>query len=175
MFSLNQKVVYPGHGVAQVVKIFEKTFSGQIATLCELKFTNKDMTVMVAMDKFEEIGIRTLSSMDHIQNVFTSFIRPAKRLKDQEFYASNWNRRNKEYQNKLKTGSLKNISEVYLDLKNLSLQKELSFGEKNLLQKTELLLIEEISAVENIDTINAIERLRLFSGCLKTPSFEQAL
>ncbi len=165
MFSLNQKVVYPGHGVAKVVKIFEKKFSDQIATLCELKFTNKDMTVMVAMDKFEEIGIRRLSSSEHIHDVFSSFIKPARRIKDQDFYTSNWNRRNKEYQNKLKTGSLKNISEVYLDLKNLSIEKELSFGEKNLLQKTELLLIEEISAVEDLDVVTAMERLRLFSGC----------
>jgi len=164
MVFLNQKVVYPGHGVAQVVKIFEKRISDNIITLCELKFLNKGMTVMVSVDKFEDVGIRPLSSSEHISEVFTSFILPAKRLKDQEFYSSNWNRRNKDYQNKLKTGSLKSISEVYLDLKSLSLQKELSFGEKNLLQKTEALLIEEISAIEALDEVAAIERLRFFCG-----------
>lgn len=164
MVSLNQKVVYPGHGVAQVVKIFERKISDNIITFCELKFFNKGMTVMVAVDKFEEVGIRSLSSSEDISEVFTSFILPAKRLRDQEFYSSNWNRRNKDYQNKLKSGSIKNITEVYLDLKSLSMQKELSFGEKTLLQKTEALLLEEISAVESLDEIAAMERLRFFCG-----------
>lgn len=162
MFSLNQKVVYPGYGVAEVVRIFEKKFRDQIAILCELQFLNKDMTVMVSADKAKEIGVRPLSSTDHINDIFCTFLKPATRLDSLATSSSNWNRRNKEYQNKLRTGSLKDISEIYCDLKYISQQKELSFGEKNLLSKTEALLVEEISAAESLESEKAIERLRGF-------------
>ena len=85
---------------------------------------------------------------------------PDRKLESLELTASNWNRRNKEYQNKLRTGSLRDISEIYRDLKYIACYKELSFGEKNLLSKTESLLAEEISASEDLDGNKAIERLR---------------
>ena len=75
------------------------------------------------------------------------------KIDQHELSASNWNRRNKEYQNKLRTGSLKDISEIYKDLKHIANHKELSFGEKNLLSKTELLLVEEIAAAEEAGRI----------------------
>ena len=162
MFSLQQKVVYPGHGVAQISRIFEKRFGTDKAVFCELKFLKKDMTVMVPMDRAHEVGIRPLSSTDTILLMLETFSVPARKIDQQELTASNWNRRNKEYQNKLRTGSLKDISEIYRDLKNISRYKELSFGEKNLLIKTEALLVEEISAAEQLQENEAIERLRSF-------------
>jgi CarD family transcriptional regulator len=162
MFSLNQKVVYPGHGVAQVVRIFEKKFRDQAVLLCELKFINKDMTVMVSQTKAVEVGVRALSSSEDITTVLESLIIPARKAVPKEIAANNWNRRNKEYQNKLRTGSLKDISEIYRDLKSISSHKELSFGEKNLLQKTEGLLVEEISAAESMEEEKAVEKLRAF-------------
>lgn len=165
MFSLGQKVVYPGYGVAEVARIFEKQVGQSISTFFQLKFTGqnmKDMTVMVPMDRAQEVGIRVLSSSDFINSIFEKFMQPAKKIDQYELSASNWNRRNKEYQNKLRTGSLKDISEIYCDLKHISHQKELSFGEKNLLSKTESLLVEEIAAAENVDKDSAIERLRSF-------------
>ena len=95
MFSLNQKVVYPGHGVAQVVRIFEKKFRDQTVLLCELKFLNKDMTVMVSQTKAEEVGVRALSSSEDITTVFESLITPARKVVPKEIAANNWNRRNK--------------------------------------------------------------------------------
>lgn len=165
MFLLGQKVVYPGYGVAEVTKIFEKKVSESVIKFFQLKFfgqTMKDTTVMVAMDRAKEVGIRPLSSSDFIHTMFETFMAPAKKIDQHELSASNWNRRNKEYQNKLRTGSLKDISEIYRDLKHIANHKELSFGEKNLLSKTELLLVEEIAAAENVDKDTAIERLRSF-------------
>jgi len=162
MFSLQQKVVYPGHGVAQISRIFEKKFGTMKSLFCELKFLKKDMTVMVPMDRAHEVGIRALSSSEHIVTMLAALTVPARKIDQQELTASNWNRRNKEYQNKLRTGSLKDISEIYRDLKHISRYKELSFGEKNLLSKAEDLLVEEISAADNIQEDSAIERLRSF-------------
>ena len=98
---------------------------------------------------------------------------PAKKAKSLETSCVNWNRRNKEYQSKLRNGSLEDISEIYSDLKYISKFKELSFGEKNLLLKTESLLVEEISAAEQVDEEKAVERLRsifIHRGSYQTPS-----
>ena len=70
MFSLAQKVVYPGHGVARVSRIFKQKFGEDISIFCELKFLSKDMTVMVPMDRAHEVGVRPISSLDHIGKIF---------------------------------------------------------------------------------------------------------
>ncbi len=162
MFSLNDKVVYPGHGVALICRVFERNVGGQLMAFYELKFQNKDMTIMVPRNKIEEVGVRALSSSTSISTMLETLGQPARHLKFLESGASNWNKRNKDYQSKLRTGSLKDISDIYRDLKHISRFKELSFGEKSLLLKTENLLVEEISAAERLDEDKAIERLRSY-------------
>jgi len=165
MFSLEQKVVYPGCGVAEVCQIFEKTFGATSTVFYKLRLLSKELkeaTVLVSIDKIDELGIRPLSSTEHISTMLGTLTTPVRKIHQQELTASNWNRRNKEYQNKLRTGSLKDISEIYRDLKYISQHKELSFGEKSLLSKTESLLVEEISAAEQLAEDKAIERLRSF-------------
>lgn len=159
-FSLNDKVVYPGHGVAEICKVFSRNVASQEITFFELQFQNKDMTIMVPSDKLEEVGVRPLSSVNKINTMLATIAEPDERAKTFEPTATNWNRRKKEYQNKLRTGSLEDISDIYRDLKHISRIKELSFGEKNLLLKTEALLVEEISAANKVDEEKAVERLR---------------
>lgn len=162
MFSLNDKVVYPGHGVASICRVFERNVGAQLMVFYELKFQNKDMTIMIPKDKIEEVGVRPLSSSTSINTMLETLAQPARHIKSAESGASNWNKRNKDYQSKLRTGSLKDISDIYRDLKHISRYKELSFGEKSLLLKTEALLVEEISAAERLDEDKAIERLRSY-------------
>ena len=179
MFSLNDKVVYPGHGVASICRVFERNIGIQSMVFYELKFQNKDMTIMIPKDKIEEVGVRPLSSSISISTMLETLGQPARHIKSLESGASNWNKRNKDYQSKLRTGSLKDISDIYRDLKHISRYKELSFGEKSLLLKTEGLLVEEISAAERLDEDKAIERLRsylvpsMMMVSTKTPLFER--
>ena len=161
MFCLNEKVVYPGHGVANVNKLVKKMVAGQEAAFYELVFLSKDASVLVPMNNAEAIGIRQLSSEQYIQEMFKVLALPARQLNYYEFTASNWNKRNKEYQNKLRTGSLKDLIEIYRDLRHISTQKELSFGEKNLLAQTEALLVEEISIVQQRGPEKILEQLRM--------------
>jgi CarD family transcriptional regulator len=160
MFSLNEKVVYPGHGVAQINRLIKKLIATQETIFYELTFLNKDVTVLVPTHNAEAVGIRPLSSDEHIKDVFKILTAPARRLNHYEFTASNWNKRNKEYQSKLRTGSLRDLSEIYRDLRYIATQKELSFGEKNLLHQTEALLVEEISLVQQLGPEKTIEHLR---------------
>lgn len=160
MFSVNEKVVYPGHGVAIVKRIVEKAIAGCNATFLELKLVNKDMTVLIPTSNIAITGIRSLSSSDNIEAAFKLLAKPALKSSLDECMGSNWNKRNKEYQCKLRTGKLLEICKIYRDLKNISLEKELSFGERTLLQQVESLLIEEISAVKQLGHDKALEHLR---------------
>jgi CarD family transcriptional regulator len=159
MFSRNEKVVYPGHGVAQINRILEKKIAGNTASFLELKFINKDMTILVPVNNAMAVGIRKLSSLDRVNAIFKMLAEPSKHNHG-DVVATNWNKRNKEYQGKLRTGDLTEICEIYRDLKHVELHKELSFGEKTLLQQTELLLVEEIAIVKNIAEGDAITYLR---------------
>lgn len=171
MFCLYDKVVYPGYGVAKINRIFSKTVGGKDASFYELIFLNKDMTVLVPTDNADAVGLRPLSSSQYIKDVFGSLMEPARKINYAEFTASNWNKRNKEYQIKLKSGDLKDLSEIYRDLHYIALYKELSFGEKHLLQQIEGLLVEEISLVEDLGQEKTIEHLRsLCSGYIQKNS-----
>jgi len=159
MFFLNEKVVYPGHGVAKISRIIEKKVSGKDVKFYELAFLNKDMTILIPMQTIAQTGIRGLSSVKNIKDMLQMLSIPSKKG-IQELTSANWNKRNKEYQLRLRSGDLREIGKVYQDLKCISKYKELSFGEKNLLQQTEALLAQEISIVHDVEENKAIESLR---------------
>jgi len=171
IFSLHEKVVYPGHGVAYINRIIEKTVGGNKFSFYELTFINKDATVLVPINNAtDELGIRALSSIDKVARALEVIGEPARRLHPYEFSASSWNKRNKQYQLKLRRGSIIELSEIYRDLRFIETQKELSFGEKKLLSKAEALLVEEISLVQLSDEKKTIESLR----SLTNQSFKQS-
>ena len=159
MFTLNEKVVYPGHGVAQVSRIIKKQVAGNLVSFFELKFLNKDMTILVPLHNVEQVGIRKLCTNKKISDIFKMLSEPSSGAY-LDSAATNWNKRNKEYQGKLRTGDLSEICSIYKDLKQIAQQKELSFGEKNLLHQTEALLVEEIALVQNIGTDKAMQHVR---------------
>lgn len=160
MFSLRQKVVYPGHGVTYVNRIIEKQVGADTAAFYELTFLNKDMTILVPVNNIESIGLRSLSSSDDIHSLFATLSKPERKLSPFEFSASSWNKRHKEYQLKLRRGTLEDLSAIYKDLRTIESQKKLSFGEKTILQKTEGLLVEEITVVEEGQPEITVQKLR---------------
>ncbi len=159
MYSLKEKVVYPGHGVAQVNRIVKKKIAGCATYFYELIFLHQDMTILVPVENAVSIGIRPLSSREKIDGIFKLLAEPEKRSAPEPL-VSNWNKRNKEYKEKLQTGDPREICRIYRYLKHLSLQKELSFGEKDLLRQTELLLVEEIAEVQGLQEEIAMEQIR---------------
>lgn len=161
MFCLDEKVIYPGHGVAKINRLIKKQVSGKEVTFYELTFLSKEVTVLVPTDNAKLIGLRALSASEEIKNAFNKLKFSLKKSNKNEFVSINWNKRNKEYQLKLRSGSFPDLLEIYKDLRYLSSYKELSFGEKNLLQQTETLLVEEISIVEDMAYEKVVEQLRL--------------
>ena len=160
MFCLHEKVVYPGHGVAKIQRIIKKLVGGAEASFYELAFLNKDMTVLVPTENADAVGLRPLSSHEHVLGVFSYLNETPEDTSSLEFTPANWSKRNKDYQTKLKNGDLKDLCTIYRDLHVISIHKELSFGEKNLLQQIESLLVEEISLVEEVGEDKTMEHLR---------------
>lgn len=160
MFNLHDKVVYPGLGVAHVNRIIEKSVSNATITLYELKFIHKDMVILVPINNSSSIGLRALTSRDQVDTIFDFLAKPARQFKNHELTSSNWNRRCKDYQLKLMSGNLEDVSFIYRELKNLAKYKELSFGEKHMLNQTETLLVQEIAAVKNLAEERAVAYIR---------------
>jgi CarD family transcriptional regulator len=168
MFLVNEKVVYPGYGVAFISKLVKRLISGKQTSFYELKFFNKDMAVLVPEDRLQAVGIRRLSSDQDLESMFKILSEPVIRP-EYEVGLNNWNRRNKKYQLNLRSGDLIKICQIYKDLQVISQTKELSFGERNLKAKIEQLLIEEISVVKNIDRDKALRFLqKTFVGVSKS-------
>lgn len=168
MFAVREKVVYPGHGVAEIVRIFENKVGTTSMTFYELKFLNKDATVFVPTANAEAIGIRQLCSPENVRSVFDILTQPAIRVRPHnEYNASNWNKKSKDYYAVIRTGNIERISAIYRDLRTTETIKELSFGEKNLLQEIEKLLAEEISLVQKSQHDKTIEQLRTLSACTR--------
>ena len=163
MYTLNEKVVYPGHGVAQVRQVIEKSFGATKAKFYELKFLNKEMTILIPVEAQDACGIRPLSSEKNIEQVFEVLSEPIASRKN--CATSSWSKRNKQYQYRIKTGDLMEITKIYRDLQCMAQEKDLSFGERSLLNQTESLLAEEISLVKNLIEEQAIQTLRaIFVG-----------
>ncbi len=159
MFSLNEKVVYPGYGVAQVSRIIEKNVGGCSMKFYELILLSTKITVLIPIDSLAETGIRKISSTEQIEGIFKILEAPVDK-RTIETVTSNWSKKNKAYQCALRTGELGQVCKIYRELVSISSQKELSFGEKTLLHKTEGLLVEEIAIVTDTSEDLARNRLR---------------
>ncbi len=158
MFLVNDRVVYPGYGVALISKLVVRLVSGKQTSFYELKFFNKDMAVLIPEDRIEVVGIRRLSSNQDLEEMFKILSSPV--AKDfHENGLNNWNKRNKKYQLHVRSGDLLKICHIYKDLLWISQVKELSFGERALKVKIEQLLIEEISFVKEINAEKATQWL----------------
>ncbi|MBP7854705.1 hypothetical protein KAZ82_02075 [Candidatus Babeliales bacterium] len=168
MFLVNEKVVYPGYGVAFISKLVKRLISGKQTSFYELKFFNKDMAVLVPEDRLQAVGIRRLSSQQDLEAMFKILAEPVVKM-EYEVGLNNWNRRNKKYQLNLRSGDLIKIGQIYKDLQVIAQTKELSFGERNLKTKIEQLLIEEIAVVKDIDRDKALKYLqKTFIAASKT-------
>ncbi len=160
MFHCNEKVVYPGHGVAFINQIIEKSIGGDNTKFYELVFLHKEVTVLVPVSNAEAIGIRPLCSFDEVLLVFNTLSQKPLKKAGYAGHLLSWNKRSKNYQAKLRTGSLLQLTEIYKELLTTEKEKPLSFGERHLLTQTEDLLVEEIAIVHNLEPNEVVSRLR---------------
>jgi CarD family transcriptional regulator len=175
MFKVEEKVVYPGHGVALIEEIIEKTVAGNSIRFFKLRFLYKDMTVLVPVNNAPHMSIRHLSSDEGVKKSLNELYKPpGRKLETLDFTPSGWNKRNKDYQLKIEGGALIDLAKIYRDLMFVAQQKELSFGERNLLQMTEDLIAQEIEIVTNNDRASVLRQIRSpFKEYVSFPSNDQ--
>ncbi len=175
MFEPNDKVIYPGHGVANVDGVIEKNVAGSSVKFIKLSFIYKDMTILVPVYNADSIGLRYISSQTTIDQALKELKKePEKKFEGIDFTPSGWNRRNKDYQLKIQGGKLLDVIRIYRDLMYIAQQKELSFGERMLLQSIEDLLAQEIQSGRNICREEVIQELRChFKQLLNVPTYSK--
>jgi CarD family transcriptional regulator len=145
MFDIGDKAVYPGHGVGVIEAIESKTISGMEQLFYILRIVDNGMTIMIPTGNLDIVGMREVIPPMEIPKVFQI-------LKERRISLDNqtWNRRYREYMIKINTGSIFSIAEVLRDLQVLKMEKNLSFGERKILDTAKNLLVKELAVARDI-------------------------
>ena len=159
MFHKGDKAVYPGHGVGVIESIETKQISGKEQSFYILRFVDNGMTIMVPEDNVKSAGLRTVIRKIDARKVIGI-------LKDREITLDNqtWNRRYREYMEKINTGSIYEIAEVLRDLHLLRDEKELSFGEKKIMDMAKNLLVKELAIARDVKESDILREIRTIFG-----------
>ncbi|MBI4041156.1 MAG: CarD family transcriptional regulator [Deltaproteobacteria bacterium] len=144
-FSIGDHAVYPAHGVGVIQAIETREISGKRQSFYILRILDNEMTVMVPTDNVASVGLREVISKRQVEEIFKILRKRKVKLDHQT-----WNRRYREYMEKIKTGSVYEIAAVLRDLFLLKVEKELSFGERKMLDTARSLLVKELSLARKV-------------------------
>jgi CarD family transcriptional regulator len=159
IYEVGEVAVYPGHGVGRIESIEEKEFSGMKQAFYIMRILDTDMTIMIPVDNAKSAGLRCVIESDQVMRVYDI-------LKDKNVVHDNapWNRRYKEYMERIKSGSIFEVAVVLRELYSLRVWKELSFGEKKMFEIARNLIKKELSialAKEEVQIEEEIEQIFL--------------
>jgi CarD family transcriptional regulator len=153
-FKLNEFVVYPAHGVGQIIAIEEQEVAGFKLELFVINFSRDKLTLRVPTSKVSGVGMRKISDPDTARRsleILTGRARVKRTM---------WSRRAQEYETKINSGDINAIAEVVRDLYRSEAQPEQSYSERQLYEAALDRMVREIAAVQKsteIDALKAIE------------------
>ena len=153
-FKLNEFVVYPAHGVGQIVSIEEQEVAGFKLELFVISFSKDKLTLRVPTSKVVGVGMRKISDPDAARRsleILTGRARVKRTM---------WSRRAQEYETKINSGDINAIAEVVRDLYRSEAQPEQSYSERQLYEAALDRMVREIAAVQKsseIDALKAVE------------------
>jgi len=156
-FKIGDLAVYPAHGVGRINAIETKIINGETHDFYMMKIIENDMIIMIPTWNVDQVGLRDVISKEDIPKVFDVI----KHRRGIPAETQTWNRRYREYMDKIKTGSLYDVAEVFRDLSLLKLNKDLSFGERKLYDTAQLLLVMELSTARNTDEQTIISEIEM--------------
>jgi CarD family transcriptional regulator len=143
-FKVGDKVVYPAHGVGVIDAIQTRQVGDSEQKFYMLTILETGMKIWVAVNQANPVGLRKIVDGKTIDKVYDIL-----RDRNVELDTQTWNRRYREYTQKIKTGSVFEIAKVIRDLSVLRGDKELSFGERKMLDTAQGLLVKEISIAKS--------------------------
>jgi len=146
-FKVGDLAVYPAHGVGRIEAIEQKTVNGEKHNFYIMKVIENGMVIMIPTWNVDSVGLRDLIEEKDVPKIYAVMQSRKEAVTDNQ----TWNRRYKEYMDKIKTGSLYDVAEVFRDLFLLKLTKDLSFGERKLYDTAQILLVRELSTAKKSD------------------------
>lgn len=158
-FEVGDNAVYPGHGVGRITAIETKEILGSKQTFYSIEIFENGMKIMVPRNNVETVGLRPIISREEADKVLGIL-----RETDVKIDNQTWNRRYREYMEKIKTGSVFEIAEVLRDLFLLKVDKELSFGERKMLDTARNLLMKELSLATNKAELEQEQEVKAIFG-----------
>jgi CarD family transcriptional regulator len=150
-FKLNEFVVYPAHGVGQIVAIEEQEVAGFKLELFVISFSKDKMTLRVPTSKVTGVGMRKISDPDTAKRSL-EILSGRARVK-----RTMWSRRAQEYETKINSGDITAIAEVVRDLYRSEAQPEQSYSERQLYEAALDRMVREIAAVQKSNEIDALK------------------
>ena len=159
MFKIGDMAVYPAHGVGVIEKIETHEISGHQQDFYVMRILDNNMIIMIPTKNVDNVGLRDIIGQTEVTKLYSIL-----EDRDVTLDSQTWNRRYREYMEKIKSGSAFEVAEVYRDLLMLKLEKELSFGERKMLDTARNLLVKEISLAKEIEEDQVKQDLdRIFS------------
>ncbi len=152
-FGVGQHVIYPSHGLGQVVAYENQEVAGFKVELIVISFEKDKMLMRIPLAKAQASGLRALSShaeMDKALDTLRCKIRPKKVL---------WSRRAQEYENKINSGNPIYLAEVIRDLYKSDTKNDQSYSERQIYQAAIDRFARELAAIESIDQNTALEKV----------------
>ncbi|MGH9244860.1 MAG: CarD family transcriptional regulator [Acidimicrobiales bacterium] len=151
VFEVGAKVVYPSHGIAEIVGRESRAVDGETLTYLVLTVPQRGwgtlggMRVSVPEDRAEEVGVRSAISEEDASDVLEVLAVTDARV------PSNWSRRFKNHQEKLKSGDVYQCAEVVRNLANRQRNASLSAAEKSMYARARHILISELAVSWDVD------------------------
>jgi CarD family transcriptional regulator len=158
-FMAGDHAVYPGHGVGKVLAIESKEIMGTKLEFYAVQIIETGLKVMVPKNNVSSVGLRPIISKTEADKVIDIL-----KVTDVKIDNQTWNRRYRDYMEKIKTGSVYEIAEVLRDLFLLKVDKELSFGERKMLDTARGLLMKELSLAVDKQELESQEEVRAIFG-----------
>lgn len=148
MFDVNELVVYPSQGVGRVERVESQEIGGVKADFYIVRILSNNVTLMVPVANATNVGLRSVCDKKSGQKIFKSL---EDRSEFTGYTGQNWNRRYREYSEKLKSGDLGDVAYVLKELFLIGKDKELSFGERRLLEQAMGLVSLELAYSLDVD------------------------
>lgn len=151
-FTIGEKVVYPSHGVGEIIDIKSQTVLDTTLKVYEISFPQDKMTLRVPVNRAESSGLRALCSKNDIQTVYSILNEKPKRGNKM------WSRRAQEYEFKINSGKIEAVAEVVRDLyKNVDSDR--SYSERTIYEQALNRLATEIAILEKSSIETTAETL----------------
>ena len=152
-FKTNEFIVYPAHGVGQIVAIEEQEVAGARLELFVINFVKDKMTLRVPTSKVASVGMRKLAETPMVKRALET-LKGRARIK-----RTMWSRRAQEYEAKINSGDIVAIAEVVRDLYRSESQPEQSYSERQLYEAALDRLSREVAAVQRLTETEAIKEI----------------